>query len=102
LQGCQMVYFQTKNPNGGKYWRALDWKMLTYFTDIWDILWPFVTFCVHLLHLCGFGTMCQEKSGDPGLLYFTISINCILMLALLLEIACMYICTCNCRMEKTV
>jgi DNA-binding LacI/PurR family transcriptional regulator len=23
VQGCQMVYFQTKNPNLGKYWRAL-------------------------------------------------------------------------------
>jgi hypothetical protein len=27
-QGCQMVYFQTKNPNLGKFWRALIWKML--------------------------------------------------------------------------
>jgi hypothetical protein len=22
-QGCQMVYFQSKNPNLGKFWRAL-------------------------------------------------------------------------------
>jgi hypothetical protein len=42
-QGCQMVYFQTKNPNLGKFWRALDWKNdtfyghLEYITDIWDI-----------------------------------------------------------------
>jgi hypothetical protein len=34
-QGCQMVCFQTKNPSVGKFWRALDWKMLIY------ILWPF-------------------------------------------------------------
>jgi hypothetical protein len=27
-QGCQMVSFQTKNPNLGKFWRALEWKML--------------------------------------------------------------------------
>jgi hypothetical protein len=27
-QGCQMVYFQNKNPNLGKFWRALGWKML--------------------------------------------------------------------------
>jgi hypothetical protein len=27
-QGCQMVYFQTKNRNLGKLWRALQWKML--------------------------------------------------------------------------
>jgi hypothetical protein len=43
-QGCQMVYFKTKNPELGKFWRALDWKNdifychLEYFTDIWDIL----------------------------------------------------------------
>jgi hypothetical protein len=37
-QGCQMIYFQTKNPNLGKFWRALKWKMLTYFTAIWNIL----------------------------------------------------------------
>jgi hypothetical protein len=23
-QGCQMVYFQTKNPNLGKFWSALE------------------------------------------------------------------------------
>jgi hypothetical protein len=24
-QGCQMVYFQTKNPNLGKIWRVFEW-----------------------------------------------------------------------------
>jgi hypothetical protein len=39
-----MVSSKTKNPNLGKFRRALDWKMLIlyghleYFTDIWDIL----------------------------------------------------------------
>jgi hypothetical protein len=37
-----MVYFQTKNPNVGKFWRALEWKMLVDFMTIWNILWPFV------------------------------------------------------------
>jgi hypothetical protein len=23
-QGCQMVYFQTKNPNLGKFWRGME------------------------------------------------------------------------------
>jgi hypothetical protein len=32
LQGCQMVCFQTQNPNLGKFWRALEWKMLVHFT----------------------------------------------------------------------
>jgi hypothetical protein len=33
-----MVYFQTKNHNFGKYFRALEWKMLVYFMTIWYIL----------------------------------------------------------------
>jgi hypothetical protein len=41
-QGCQMVYFQTKNPNLGKCWRVLQWNTyigifyghLVYFTAI--------------------------------------------------------------------
>jgi hypothetical protein len=26
-QGCQMVCFQTKDSNLGKFWKALEWKM---------------------------------------------------------------------------
>jgi hypothetical protein len=37
-QGCQIVCFQTQNPDLGKFWRALDWKMFKYFVAIWDIL----------------------------------------------------------------
>jgi hypothetical protein len=40
-QGCQMVCFQTKNPNFGKFWRALEWKMFVYFITIWNNLRPF-------------------------------------------------------------
>jgi hypothetical protein len=29
-RGCRMAYFQTKNPNLGKFWRVLEWKMLVY------------------------------------------------------------------------
>jgi hypothetical protein len=36
-QGCQMVCFQTKNPNKGKCCRAFYWKMLIYVC----MLWPF-------------------------------------------------------------
>jgi hypothetical protein len=49
--GCQMDCFQTKNPNLGKIWRVLQWKMLVYFMAIlvyfmamWSILWPFCLF----------------------------------------------------------
>jgi hypothetical protein len=33
-----MVYFQTKNPNVGKFWRVSQWKLLVYFMTIWSIL----------------------------------------------------------------
>jgi hypothetical protein len=33
-QGCQMVCFKTKNPNLGKFYRALEWNMLVYFMVI--------------------------------------------------------------------
>jgi hypothetical protein len=35
--------------------------------NIWDILWPFGTFCVYLVYFSGFGNMHQEKSGNPGM-----------------------------------
>jgi hypothetical protein len=69
-QGCQMVYFQTKNPNLGKFWRALEWKMLVYFMVIWNILRPFRIYYGHLVIWYispRFGIFfCQEKSGNPG------------------------------------
>jgi hypothetical protein len=40
-QGCQMVCFQTKNPNLGKFWRVLQrtlgpfYGLLLYFMDTW-------------------------------------------------------------------
>jgi hypothetical protein len=37
-QGCQMVYFQTKNTIFDEFWRALDRKMLIYFMAIRNIL----------------------------------------------------------------
>jgi hypothetical protein len=42
-QGCQMVYFKTKNPKG-IFRRVLEWKMLlyrTYLTAVWYHLRPF-------------------------------------------------------------
>jgi hypothetical protein len=41
LQGCQMVCFQTKNRNLGKFRKALEWKMLVYIMTVWNILRPF-------------------------------------------------------------
>jgi hypothetical protein len=39
-----MVYFQAKNPNWGKFWRAFDMKMLIDFMAIWNILRTFGIF----------------------------------------------------------
>jgi hypothetical protein len=70
-QGCQMVCFQTKFPNLGKFWRALQLKMLVYFMEIWSIsrssgtyiLWTFGIFFPILV-------FCTKKNlatlfGDP-------------------------------------
>jgi hypothetical protein len=48
MQGCQMVYFQTKNPDLGKFRGALGWKMLVHFMPIWNI---FRLFCILYGHL---------------------------------------------------
>jgi hypothetical protein len=53
-QGCQMVYFRTKNPNLGKFWRALDWKVLIYLMANWNSLWALGIFWSIL---CSFGTL---------------------------------------------
>jgi hypothetical protein len=42
---------------------------LEYFMEIWDIIWPFGTFCIRLVHFSGFGIMYQEKSGNPAPVY---------------------------------
>jgi hypothetical protein len=59
-QDCQMAYFQTKNPNLGKFLRDLQWKFLwpfglfhghvVYFLAIWYIWWPFGILCGHFVY----------------------------------------------------
>jgi hypothetical protein len=81
-----MVHFQTKNPNLGKFWGSLEWKMLVYFMVIWNILWQFGIFYGHLEHFNAiwnilwpfgnvvviwyifprFGVLSDDKSGNPG------------------------------------
>jgi hypothetical protein len=72
-QGCLMVCFQTKNPNLGKFWRVLQWKILVYFMIIWSILRPLEIFYGHLVYFVAnwyisprFGILHQEKSDNPG------------------------------------
>jgi hypothetical protein len=54
-----MVCFQTKNPSLGKFWRALEWKMLVYFTAIWHILGPFGNVVVIWYMFPRLGILCQ-------------------------------------------
>jgi hypothetical protein len=67
-QGCQMVSFQTKNPNLDKFWRALDRKMLMYFMTIWNILQTLRYFMTIWYTLYSFGTFfpvlvsCNKKN----------------------------------------
>jgi hypothetical protein len=37
LQGCQM-FFSNQKSHLGKFWRALEWKILFYFMTIWNSL----------------------------------------------------------------
>jgi hypothetical protein len=68
-----MVCFQTKNPNLGKFWRVLQWKILAPSMTIWSILRPLEIFYGHLVHFVviwyispRFGNLYQEKSGNPA------------------------------------
>jgi hypothetical protein len=45
-----MVDFQTKNPNLGKFWRVLQWKIVVYFMVIWSILLLFGLFYCYLVY----------------------------------------------------
>jgi hypothetical protein len=72
-QCCQMVYFQTKNPNVDTFWRALECKMLLHFMIIWNIVWPFCKFMAVWCTSWPFGIfftilvrLDQEKSGNPA------------------------------------
>jgi hypothetical protein len=48
----------------------LQWKMLVfyshcvYFTAKWYILWPYSSFCGHLVYFRRFGKLYREKSGN--------------------------------------
>jgi hypothetical protein len=55
VQGCQMVYFHTKNPNLGVLKRALELKMLLHFMVILNFLRQSVMFYGHLVYFVVIG-----------------------------------------------
>jgi hypothetical protein len=64
-QGCEMVCFQTKNLNLGKFCRVLLWKILVYFMTIWSILQPFGIFCGNLVYFSPFWYFGPRKIWQP-------------------------------------
>jgi hypothetical protein len=52
IQGCQMVYFQTKNPNLSRFCRVLQKKMLVHFMVICHNVWTFGIFPGYLVYFC--------------------------------------------------
>jgi hypothetical protein len=68
-----MAYFQSKNPNLGKFWRALQWNMLVYlmaslyFYQICIVCGHLVDYMVVWYIFPRFGMMYQEKSGNPDM-----------------------------------
>jgi hypothetical protein len=62
-----MAYFKTKNPNLGKFWRVLQWKVLVYFMAIWSILW---LFGIGILWLFGIGILWPYGIDYGNLLHF--------------------------------
>jgi hypothetical protein len=80
-----MAYFQTKNPNLGKFWRDLQLKKLVYFKAIWYILLSFGIFCRHLIHFIviwniffrfGMLVCTKKKSGNPANYTHTYVVAC--------------------------
>jgi hypothetical protein len=77
VQGCQMVYFHSDNPDFGILWGALERKALVNFMTIGNILRKFdISYC-HWVSLWSvgifstrFGLLRQEKSGNPGLVAY--------------------------------
>jgi hypothetical protein len=46
VQGCQMVFFQTKNPTLGKFFVGLAMEDVGIFMAVWYTLRPFGIFLV--------------------------------------------------------
>jgi hypothetical protein len=58
-----MVCFQTKNPNLGKFWKVLQWKMMVFY----DHFVLFTAQCYILLYIWwSFGMLYRENSGNPS------------------------------------
>jgi hypothetical protein len=64
-QGCQMVFFQTKNPHLGKFWRVLQWKLLVYFMPIWYILYGHLPYFMAIWYIVLLWYVLLRKIWQP-------------------------------------
>jgi hypothetical protein len=60
-----MVYFHTKSPNLGQFWRALELENVSLFMTIWYNLLPFGIDCSHLVYFPVLVCLDRQKSGNP-------------------------------------
>jgi hypothetical protein len=66
-----MIYFQTKKPNLGKFWRALEWKNVgILYTHYITVLQQFGIFCILTPFLYFFKRGCPGWGANPGPLNF--------------------------------
>jgi hypothetical protein len=78
--------FSNQTPSFFTFWKPFEWKILTSFITT---LWPFALFYGNLVHVVAisythyphYGTLYQEKSGNPGCMYINIfnatsNLNC--------------------------
>jgi hypothetical protein len=77
-QGCQMVYFQTKNSNFGILYQALEWKILVHFGTFLALgitykdhlvylmaFWYILCLVWYIFSIFGLPYRTLEKSGNP-------------------------------------
>jgi hypothetical protein len=63
---------KTQNSNLGKFWKALQWKMLVYLMAILFILLPFCSFYGHFVHFMAILSILRPNSIFYGqLVYFS-------------------------------
>jgi hypothetical protein len=91
-----MVCFQTKNPNLGTNFRALDWKIPVYFMSIWNVLWIFCDHSIQFVFVwyifAKFWYRAPRKIWQPWSWWFQRQRKFICLFSLLLKITRACVC----------
>jgi hypothetical protein len=64
VSGLPDGMFQTKSPNLGEFWRALEWTKLVFSRAIWTIYYGLLVYFKAISPR--FGILNKEKSGNLG------------------------------------